>query len=405
MDQSELEDYVDVSESLIESSPQMDEQNTRRKLVEPFIELLGWDIVSPEVELEYSVQMGSGTKKVDYALLLEETPVVFVEAKGCDSSISESNRRQLRSYMRQTGIDWGLLTNGTTFELFKRRTSSSQPDETSLGAFSLEELVEYRNVLRAISRKSIKSGEAQNIAEHIEAAQQAAETLKNRKDGLAADITQLLIKEVGETVSQTVEVETKQYLDSLVAALRERGKAEVSSGSSNVRDTANGDGSLSTGGDGSWNPGQGANSISGRITRADIPGNDDDLVALFPTKRSGVEFLKENNAWAFVRIGRNPKFVAMYVSEDLQQVKYVARVKEIVPPEEAILARSLDAYYEHASEDAQAGFDPAKKVVVFEEGSLHELEDPIPFEGAHPQSLTYISLGEFKQAEITNDLF
>lgn len=239
MNEAEIEEYIERSQFIIESSPQMDEQNTRRKLVEPFIELLGWDIVSPDVELEYSVQMGSGTKKVDYALLLEETPVVFVEAKGCDSSVSESNRRQLKSYMRQTGVDWGLLTNGTRSELFKRRTGGPRPDETSLGAFSLDELVEYHNVLRAISRESIESGEAQNIAEHIEAAHQAAETLQDNKEKLAEEITQLLFKEVGESVSQTIEGETKQYLDSLVAALRERRKVEVSDSSSSSSTTSN----------------------------------------------------------------------------------------------------------------------------------------------------------------------
>jgi hypothetical protein len=114
MEKDELAEYVEQSQSLIDASPQMDEQNTRRKLIEPLLELLGWNMLSPEVELEYSVQMGVGTKKVDYALMLEGTPVVFVEAKGVDSSISDSHRSQLKSYMRQTGVDWGLLTNGSS---------------------------------------------------------------------------------------------------------------------------------------------------------------------------------------------------------------------------------------------------------------------------------------------------
>jgi len=79
-----LSEYAERSVGLIENSPQMDEENTKRKIIEPLIELLGWDILSSDVELEYSVQMGSGTKKVDYALKREGTPVVFVEAKGCD---------------------------------------------------------------------------------------------------------------------------------------------------------------------------------------------------------------------------------------------------------------------------------------------------------------------------------
>lgn len=399
MERAELEEYVELSQSLIESSPQMDEQNTRRKLVEPLIEILGWDILSPDVELEYSVQMGSGTKKVDYALLIEGTPVVFVETKGSDNSITEANQRQLKSYMRQTGVDWGLLTNGTSFEILKRRTGGQRPDEISLGSFRLEELIDYRNVLRAISRESIESGEAQNIAQHIESAQKAARKLRESKDDFAEDITQLIVREVGESVSQTIEVETKEYLDSLAAKLEEQGKIN------RVGRGGSGDSGQHRITSDEWAPSEGANAISGTIAREEIQGSDDALVALFPTKRSGVEFLKENNAWGFVRIGQNPEFVAMYVSEDVQQVKYVARVKEIVDADEADLARPLEKYYEPASEDAQAGFDSNKKVVVFEEGSLMELEDPIAYQGQHPQSLTYLKLGELKRANVTQDLF
>jgi len=90
---------------MIDDSPQMDEANTKKRLVEPFIEdVLGWDGFS-DVELEYSVQMGRNPKKVDYALILEGTPVVFVEAKGLDEGLSEDEEKQLRSYMRQVGVD------------------------------------------------------------------------------------------------------------------------------------------------------------------------------------------------------------------------------------------------------------------------------------------------------------
>jgi hypothetical protein len=38
--------YSERSSALIEESPQMDEQNTKRKIIEPLIETLGWDILS-----------------------------------------------------------------------------------------------------------------------------------------------------------------------------------------------------------------------------------------------------------------------------------------------------------------------------------------------------------------------
>jgi len=85
----------------------MDEQNTKRKIIEPLLELLGWNMLSSDVELEYSVQMGTGTQKVDSALKIEGTPVVFIEAKGCDTPI-DGHEGWLTSYMRQVGVDWGM---------------------------------------------------------------------------------------------------------------------------------------------------------------------------------------------------------------------------------------------------------------------------------------------------------
>ncbi|MDL0132285.1 type I restriction enzyme HsdR N-terminal domain-containing protein [Halobacterium salinarum] len=164
----ELSEYAERSAGLIEDSPQMDEENTKRKIIEPLIELLGWDILSSDVELEYSVQMGSGTKKVDYALKREGTPVVFVEAKGCDTPLDQSHENQLKSYMRQVGVDWGLLTNGRKFEIFRRDVSSNRPNEISLAEFSIEDVPNNEDPLKALSQEYIDSGESRQIAEKIE---------------------------------------------------------------------------------------------------------------------------------------------------------------------------------------------------------------------------------------------
>lgn len=82
----------------------------------------------------------------------------------------------------------------------------------------------------------------------------------------------------------------------------------------------------------------------------------------------------------------------------------MAEVKDIVPATEADLVRPAEAYFESGSDEAQAGFEPDKKVVVFEENSLYELEDPIPFGNKWPQSLRYTTLGDLREAEITDDI-
>lgn len=224
----ELSDYQDRSSSLIEASPQMDEENTKRKIIEPLIELLGWDILSAEVELEHSVQMGSGTKKVDYALKIEDTPVVFVEAKGADTVLTSNHENQLRSYMRQVGVDWGLLSNGREFEIFRRDHTSNRPNEISLAEFSLEAINEKAQPLTALSLDSLESGESRQIAEKIESVQNAVRILREKKENLAEEITGVVTDEIGETVSQRVEDEAKNFIDDLVSSLEEQAhKTEI----------------------------------------------------------------------------------------------------------------------------------------------------------------------------------
>ena len=164
----ELAAYVDRSRSVVDSSAQLDEEEIRRELVEPLLELLGWNTVSRDVALEYSVRAGVGEETVDYALMLDRTPVVFVEMVGPDSSISDFHRSRLVSSMRRTGTDWGVLTNGVQFELLERETDEERPDEPSLGAVSLSELPENSQLLRVLSRDSIETGEAARIADELE---------------------------------------------------------------------------------------------------------------------------------------------------------------------------------------------------------------------------------------------
>ena len=392
MDRDELEIYIERSQSLLESSPQMDEQNTQRKLVEPLLELLGWEMLSPEVELEYSVKMGVGTKRADYALMIEETPVVFVEAKGADTSLTSNHRDQLTSYMRQTGVDWGMLTNGREIELFKRKQDGRRPDEISLGTVSLDELANRYGLLRAFTRDSIETGESETIAENIETTRRAATELRESKERVATRVAEVVTGEIGDDVSQTVKEGAKEFVDVLASTLERQGREEVS-----MQTEKFGRSSPRTESD--WTPGVGKNAIAGSISRGDIDGPPNAKVAIFPTRLSGLEFLEQNNAWGFVRVGQDPDYAAFYVAGGPKEIRYFATIKEIVPAEEATLARGTDTY-----DGDEARYEPGDQVVVFEPGSLYELEDPIQYKDKAPQGRVYSDLATFKNASTTEDV-
>ena len=396
MDRDEVKEYVERSQQLIEASPQMNEENTKVRLVQPLLELLDWDLYSTEVELEYTVPMASGSTHVDYALLIGDSPVVFVEVKPVRSDLTAGNIRQLKSYMRQElDVDWGILTNGKTFEVLTKGRHQNGGEEVSVVQFDLDDLADSPQVLELLSKESIRSGRADEIAEQVAQTNDAIRYLQEREDEVTETVSSSIEAEVGELPIDLNE-QAREFVQSLVSVLREQ-RQFVSEESPSLSDES-GEGSAEepTSSD-DLSPV--ANRVAGTISRSEIEGDTDATVAVFPTRESGLRFLKENEAWGFVRVGREFGYAAMYVTGDVREVRYFATVDRIVDPDEVQLEREPEDYVDRAkiAED--------KKVIKFKTGSLYELEDPISYETKYPQSLRYTTLGEFIEAQTTDDLF
>ena len=406
MDRNEIDEYVDRCRGLIEASPQMDEENTKVKLIQPFLELLGWDLYSTEVALEYNVPMASGSTHVDYALLVGDSPVVFVEAKPVRSTLSDDEVRQLRSYMRQElDVDWGILTNGKSFEVLTKDRRRNGGEEMSVVQFSLEDLSERPGVLELLTKESIRSGKSAEIAEQVAETNRTIRYLSENESTVTDSVASAVTDEVGE-LPIDLQAQSREFVQGLVSLLREQRQfvGETENGLVNDSPSMTDDGidvSAETGSaDGPDNRHLEpvTNQIAGTIRRRDLEGDPDSTVAVFPTRESGLAFLKENEAWGFVRVGREFDYVAMYVTGDVRQVKYIAEVERVVSPEQADLMREPLEYKDRGAiaED--------KKVIIFKPGSLYELEDPVPYETRYPQALRYTTLGDLRTAETTDDM-
>jgi len=151
--ESDLLDFITRSRYILASSDSLDETNVKTKIITPLISLLGWNIYSDEVELEYTVDMGNGSSRVDYVLKEDGRVRVCVEAKGQSNRYS-SHEGQITSYMRQTGADWGLLTNGEHYQLFKSLDTEA-PDEEMVVDCELEALSARLDKLEAIAKDEI----------------------------------------------------------------------------------------------------------------------------------------------------------------------------------------------------------------------------------------------------------
>ncbi|ADQ67121.1 hypothetical protein GL213_07735 [Halogeometricum borinquense] len=393
MDRDEIDEHVQRCQQLIESSPQMDEENTKVKLVQPFLELLGWNLYSTEVALEYTIPMASGSTHVDYALLVGDSPVVFVEAKPVRSTLTDDEVQQLRSYMRQElDVDWGILTNGKSFEVLTKNRHRNGGEEVSVVQFDLDDLAENPDVLELLTKESIRSGKSDEVAEQVAQTNRAIRHLQENEDSVTESVTETVENEVGD-LTIDLEEQSREFVQNLVSVLREQRHfvSEEPPGESEEDDEPESDDAADE-----IEPLE--NRVAGTIARKEINGDSDARVAVFPTKESGLPFLKENEAWGFVRVGSDFDYVAMYVTGDVREVKYFAKVSDVVEPDEAELMREPLDYKDRAK------IAEGKKVIMFEPGSLYELEDPVPFESKYPQSLQYTTLGKLRNAETTDDM-
>ena len=392
-----VENYVGQSQTLLEASPQMDEENTKVKIIQPFVDLLGWNFYSTEVQLEYTVQMGTQSSKVDYALMVGDTPVVFIEAKPARSDLSDGNVRQLQSYMRQElSVDWGVLTNGKEFEILSVTGDHRQDGEASIATFDLDEMADNPDILEILTKDAIQSGRAGDIARQLTQTNRAISRLTDRETPIAERLTDVLQDELDETPLD-LEEQSLDFVNELRHTLREQ--REFIGESTDDGDDTSGDNVSEDDPDteeGEIEPVE--NNVAGTMRRTDIEVGEEAQVAVFPTRESGLPFLFENNAWGFIRIGRDFDYVAMYVTQDAREVQYFATVRDVVAPEDAELVREPTEYLDRDE------IADNKMVVRFKADSLYRLEDPIPYETKYPQSHRYTTLGEFRTAETTNDI-
>ncbi|HET7323340.1 MAG TPA: type I restriction enzyme HsdR N-terminal domain-containing protein [Halococcus sp.] len=397
MDESAVKEYVDQSRSILEASPQMSEENTKVRLIQPFIELLGWNIYSTEVELEYPVRIATRQTKVDYALLVGDTPVVFIEAKPSGSDLSDDSVGQLRSYLRQElDVDWGIVTNGKSFEVLSKSGNSGSREEVSIAKFDIDDLEENPELLEILSKEAIESGKSDEIAEQIARTNQAVQHLRENGDQVARQLTDVLESEISDGTPIDLEEQSANFVDELISALQERRRFIGDSSSSTSKSVS----ATDTGDSGTEHGGLQLkrNSVTGTIARSDIQGNSESAVAVFPAHEASLAFLKENNGWGFVRVGRDFECVAMYVVGDSSEVSYFATVEKIVEPEDVEFVRPLRSYRDDAK------IAEGKKFIKFEPNSLYELENPIPYETKSPQSRRYTTLDEFRKATTTDDI-
>ena len=107
------------------------EETTKIALITPFLRLMGYDTTNPaEVKAEYTADVGTKQgEKVDFAILEDGDPIVFIECKSAANDLSTDNISQLYRYFSITDIQIGILTNGVEYKFFTTGEDNNRMDE------------------------------------------------------------------------------------------------------------------------------------------------------------------------------------------------------------------------------------------------------------------------------------
>jgi hypothetical protein len=109
------------------------EEATKNSLILPFLQVLGFDVFNPlEVQPEYcSAFGGAKNARVDYAILKDSAPIIFLEAKPVDDSL-KGHYSQLRSYFNATPtVRVAIITNGVIYRFYTDLNVQNIMDDTS----------------------------------------------------------------------------------------------------------------------------------------------------------------------------------------------------------------------------------------------------------------------------------
>ena len=109
-----------------------DEANTEIYLVEPFLDILGYNSRDPrDVNKRFVADVADRKGETyDYALMREGKPVVFVEVKTVGARLGGSEREQLQRFIPFTPGVLTVMTDGIRWHWYKERSEHGRPHQT-----------------------------------------------------------------------------------------------------------------------------------------------------------------------------------------------------------------------------------------------------------------------------------
>ena len=173
------------------------EEATKTSFILPFIQMLGYDIFDPsEVVPEFTADHGTKRgEKVDYALLLDDKPVILIEAKRYGSNLDDEEVSQLFRYFTVTETRFGILTDGIAYRFFSDLEQPNTMDQTPFFEFNMLEFSEQQVLdLERFTRDSFQLSETTDAARQLKYMSELKRVISRQMADPSDDLVRLLVK-------------------------------------------------------------------------------------------------------------------------------------------------------------------------------------------------------------------
>lgn len=206
------EDITKLSEQVRKRADQVvGEESTKMALIVPFLSVLGYDVydpseVIPEYVADFAIKKAGQFEKVDYALAINGTKVMLVEAKARGQKAEAHDGQLSRYFNALSTTKVAIVTNGIEYRFFTDLRETNVMDKEPFFTFNILEY-DTKDIdnLKFFHRDNFEVTAITNHAEEMVYVKGMTQLLGNLLRSPSEEFVRFLVTELG-TVAPNYEI-------------------------------------------------------------------------------------------------------------------------------------------------------------------------------------------------------
>lgn len=163
------------------------EEATKQALVLPILDALGFDIwnpeeVCPEYCADFAIKKLGQKEKVDFAIVLNNTPRIYIEVKSIESSLEGHEGQLARYFNSTTSVPLGIITNGIEYRFYSDTGEQNIMDKYPFHVAKLDAIDQGLDILYRFHKNQFSPDEIRDFATQINYTKKIYGFLKNHID-------------------------------------------------------------------------------------------------------------------------------------------------------------------------------------------------------------------------------